>query len=130
MGEKMNLVAITGSLGRDVEMRTTQTGKQVANFSVAVSDGWGENKRTEWINIVAWDKLAELCSNYLHKGSKVLVVGKYQSRQWEDKDGNKRTAVDVVARDIEFLSPKHDEQKNYSGSTGDDVPIDDGSVPF
>jgi single-strand DNA-binding protein len=119
----MNLVAITGSLGRDVEIRTTQTGKSVANFSVAVSDGWGENKKTEWINIVAWDKLAELCGNYLHKGSKVLVVGKYQSRQWEDKDGNKRTAVDVVARDIEFLSPKHDEQKGYSGSTGEDIPF-------
>jgi single-strand DNA-binding protein len=123
----MNIVAITGSLGRDVEIRTTQTGKPVANFSVAVSDGWGENKKTEWINIVAWDKLAELCSNYLHKGSKVLVVGKYQSRQWEDKDGNKRTAVDVVARDIEFLSPKHDEQKGYpvgdAAGVGEDIPF-------
>lgn len=101
----MNKVIIVGRLTRDPEVRYTQTGKAVASFSVAVDTGFGENKRTDFIPIVVWDKLAEVCGNNLTKGRRVLVEGRLQIRDYE-KDGQKRRAADVVAQNIEFLDSK------------------------
>jgi single-strand DNA-binding protein len=101
----MNKVIIVGRLTRDPEVRYTQTGKAVASFSVAVDTGFGENKRADFIPVVVWDKLAEVCGNNLTKGRRVLVEGRLQIRDYE-KDGQKRRAADVVAQNIEFLDTK------------------------
>jgi len=109
----MNKVILVGRLTRDPEVRYTQTGKAVASFSVAVDTGFGENKRADFIPIVVWDKLAEVCGNNLTKGRRVLVEGRLQIREYE-KDGQKRRAAEVVAQNIEFLDTK---QAVGAGST-------------
>lgn len=109
----MNKVIIVGRLTRDPEVRYTQTGKAVASFSVAVDTGFGENKRADFIPVVVWDKLAEVCGNNLTKGRRVLVEGRLQIRDYE-KDGQKRRAAEVVAQNIEFLDTK---QSVGNGST-------------
>lgn len=112
----MNKVIIVGRLTRDPEVRYTQTGKAVASFSVAVDTGYGENKRADFIPVVVWDKLAEVCGNNLTKGRRVLVEGRLQIRDYE-KDGQKRRAADVVAQNIEFLDTKQAAGSN-SSTTG------------
>jgi len=110
----MNKVIIVGRLIRDPEVRYTQTGKAVASFSVAVDSGFGDNKRADFIPVVVWDKLAEVCGNNLTKGRRVLVEGRLQIRDYQDKDGQKRRAAEVIAQNIEFLDTK---QSVGSGST-------------
>ncbi|MDP3046301.1 MAG: single-stranded DNA-binding protein [Chloroflexota bacterium] len=107
----LNKVMIIGNVGRDPEMRYTPDGKANAKFSVAVSRVWtnpeGEKKEeTEWFTVVAWDKLAETCGNYITKGQKVYVEGRLQTRTWEGQDGLKHKTSDLVARDVIFLSPR------------------------
>jgi len=108
----INKVILIGRLGRDPEVRYTPDGTAVATFSIATSDEWsdkssGEKKeRTEWHRIVAWRKLAEICGEYLSKGRQVYIEGKLQTREWQDKDGNKRTTTEVVASDMQMLGPR------------------------
>jgi single-strand DNA-binding protein len=99
----VNKVILVGRLGRDPEIRYTTGGQAVANFSMATDESYkdrnGERqKRTEWHKIVAWRKLAEFSQQYLKKGSMIYVEGKIQSREWQDKEGQKRTTVEIVAR--------------------------------
>lgn len=108
----MNRWTGTGRLGKDVELRYTQSGKAFATFSLAVDDGYGENKKTYWLSVVVWDKLAERCANALRKGSKVLVEGKLTTRTYE-KDGKKNTAWDIVGFSVEFLDPKQQGQVQF-----------------
>jgi single-strand DNA-binding protein len=97
-------VTVIGTLGKDPELRSTGSGKRVASFSVAVDQGYGENKKTEWVNIIAWEKLAELAEKYLKKGKTIAVSGTLQTSSWEDKaTGQKRYKTEVVARDITFM---------------------------
>lgn len=115
----MNKVIIVGRLTRDPEVRYTQTGKAVASFSVAVYTGYGANKRADFIPVVVWDKLAEICGNNLTKGRRVLVEGRLQICDYE-KDGQKRRAADVVTQNVEFLdskSPVQTEKKDPSDPT-------------
>lgn len=107
----MNHVFLTGNLTRDPELRSTSTGVPVCNFSIAVNrrfkDAQG-NQETDFFNVVAWRQLAELCSRYLAKGRKVAIFGSIQTRSYEDKNGGgKRTAFDIVADEVEFLSAAH-----------------------
>ena len=111
----MNKVIIVGRLTRDPEVRYTQTGKAVASFSVAVDTGHGENKRADFIPVVVWEKLAEVCGNNLTKGRRVLVEGRLQIRDYE-KDGQKRRAADVVAQNIEFLDSKNPSSNTAASS--------------
>lgn len=103
-------IIIVGNLGRDPEMRYTPAGKAVTSFSVAVSDGFGENKKTIWFRVSAWEKQAETCNQYLKKGSRVLVEGRLQAdeagnpRQWADQSGEKRASYEVTAVTVRFLS--------------------------
>jgi len=104
----LNKVQIIGNLGRDPEMRHTPSGKPVANFTVAVGrvgrDQAGErSEETEWFRVVAWEKLAETCGQYLKKGSKVYLEGRLQSRTYTDKDGVERTSVEVIASELLML---------------------------
>ena len=100
----MNKAILVGNLTRDPEVRYTGTGKAVATFSLAVSTGYGDNKRTDFIPIVTWDKLAEICGNNLTKGRRILVEGRLQLRDYETKEGEKRRVAEVIAQNIEFLS--------------------------
>jgi single-strand DNA-binding protein len=121
-------IIIAGRLGRDPELRHTPSeGTPVCNFSVAVDKYVsGGEKATDWFRVIAWKKLAETCASYLTKGKAVLVEGRLQIREYEDKGGEKRTAVEIVASSVQFLSPKND--------TGHAAPADtefgDDDVPF
>jgi len=104
MASFLNKVMIIGNVGRDPEMSYTPNGNAVTKFSVAVNRFYntqdGQRKEeTEWFNVVAWNKLAELCDNYVTKGQKVYVEGRFQSRSWQSPDGQKHKAFDIVARD-------------------------------
>ena len=104
----MNKVFLIGNLTRDPEMRSTQSGIPVCNFSIAVNRRYRNQQtgqqETDFLNIVAWRQLAELCSRYLTKGRKVAVTGSIQTRSYEAQDGSKRTAFDIVADEVEFLN--------------------------
>jgi single-strand DNA-binding protein len=105
----INKAILIGRLGSDPEVRYTPSGVAVANFSIATSEEWkdkdsGEKReRTEWHRIVAWRKLGEICGEYLSKGRQVYIEGRIQTRDWEDKDGNKRYTTEIVATDVQFL---------------------------
>ena len=122
----MNKVYLIGNLTRDPEIRTTTTGIQVCNFSIAVNrrrraDGVQE---PDFFNIVNWRQLAELCSKYLSKGRKVAVSGSIQTRTYEAQDGSKRNAFDIVADEVEFLS-----SQNASTSSGEYHPAAPAAAP-
>lgn len=104
----VNKVILVGNLGRDPELRYTQSGQAVANFSLATTDRFsskeGERQeRTEWHRIVTWGKTAENCAQYLAKGRSVYVEGRLQTNEWEDKEGQKRRTTEVVAQTVQFL---------------------------
>jgi single-strand DNA-binding protein len=104
----LNKVMLIGNLGKDPEMRYTANGKAVTQFSLAVnrtsSSPEGERRdETEWFDIVAWDRLAELCSQFLQKGRKAYVEGRLHTRSWEGQDGQKRYRTEVVANTVLFL---------------------------
>ncbi|HEU5348320.1 MAG TPA: single-stranded DNA-binding protein [Ktedonobacterales bacterium] len=130
----LNKIMLIGNLGRDPELSYTPSGKAITKFSLAVSrrrrDESGEQREeTTWFNVVAWERLAETCNNYLQKGSKVYIEGRMTSRKYTDKDGIERTVWDVVASDMEMLTPRGGAGGAGGGSGyGDDVGPDD--VPF
>jgi single-strand DNA-binding protein len=109
----MNKVMLIGNVGREPEMTYTPSGSAVTKFSLAVSrrrknKETGENdSETTWFNIVAWERLAETCSSYVHKGSKIYVEGRLVMREYTDKEGAKRTAVDIVISEMELLDPRN-----------------------
>jgi single-strand DNA-binding protein len=111
MSGSVNKVILIGRLGKDPEVKYTPSGAPVAKFSLATDevfkDRSGEQqKHTEWHNIVAWNKLAEICGEYLTKGKQVYIEGSIRSRQWEDQAGNKRTAYEIIARTMQMLGSK------------------------
>jgi single-strand DNA-binding protein len=110
----LNKIMLIGNLGKDPEMNVTGDGIPYTRFSLAVNwrtkNAQGERQEeTDWFNVVAWRQLAELCHTYLHKGSKVYLEGRVQQRKYTDKNGVERTAFDVIANDVEFLTPKQQE---------------------
>ena len=109
----VNKVILVGRLGRDPETRYTGGGQAVANFSVATDETYkdrnGERqKRTEWHKIVVWGKQAEIAQQYLKKGSLIFIEGRIQSREWQDKEGQKRTSFEIVASNFRMLGGKGD----------------------
>jgi single-strand DNA-binding protein len=115
----LNKIMLIGNLGRDPEMNYTPSGVAVTKFSLAVSRTYkassGEKRdETEWFNIVAWNKLAETCNTYLRKGNKVYIEGRLTTRKYTDKNGVERTAIDVIANEMEMLTPK---SQGSSGSS-------------
>ena len=107
----INKVILIGNLGADPEMRFTQNGAPVASFTVATTEKWKDKdgqvqEQTEWHRIVAWQRLAEICGEYLAKGSRVYIEGKLQTRKWKDQSGNDRYTTEIVAREMKMLSPK------------------------
>ena len=129
MAKSVNQVILLGRLTRDVELRTTTSGKNVASFSLAVDKG-GNQEGADFFDITAWDKLAELLDKYTSKGSKVLVQGRLTQDMWE-QDGQKRSKVSVTANDVTFLDSKSEgTQKDTVLEDIDDKPIDLSQIPF
>jgi single-strand DNA-binding protein len=137
----MNKVHLIGNLTKDVELKTTQSGKQVCRFSIAVNRRFGNadgEKVTDFLNIVVWGKLAENCDKFLSKGKKVCVVGELQNRSWEDDKGVKHVSTEIVADEVEFLTPIDKSQHNENdgsatrpGSQQTEMkPITDDDLPF
>lgn len=134
----LNRCIIMGRLTRDPELRRTQAGKAVTSVTLAVDrDFKGQNgeKETDFIDIVAWSNIAEFVSNYFKKGDMAIVSGRLQSRRWEDRDGNKRTAIEIVAENIYFCGPKKSQQEQNFNQLADAVDKfqeieDQGNLPF
>ncbi len=104
----LNKVMLIGNLGADPEVRSTGSGQSVATMRMATTEHWTDKtgqkaEKTEWHRVIAWGKQAELCKEYLTKGRQIYVDGKLQTREWTDKDGNKRWTTEVVATRVLFL---------------------------
>ena len=136
----VNKVILVGNLGRDPELRYTKNGQAVANFSVATSESWnsrdgsGREERTEWHRVVAWAKTAELCAQYLSKGRTVYVEGSLRTREWEDREGNKRQTTEVHAQTVQFIggrggAGRGGETQRSEAGLGDPSPSED-DIPF
>lgn len=119
----MNKVMLIGHVGKEPEMSYTPSGSAVTKFSLAVSRRWkdkesGEMKdETTWFNIVAWERLAETCNQYVHKGDKLFVEGRFNIRDYTDKDNIQRRIFDVIISDMEMLTPKGTGSRGDSSST-------------
>ena len=133
----VNKCIFIGNLGRDPEMRYMDDGTACANFSVAVTEKWkskdgGQQEKTEWVRVCAWRRLAEICGEYLSKGSQVYVEGKMQTRQWE-KDGVTRYTTEIVAHTVQFLGGRGGQQQASQASPQQQsAPVEppDDDIPF
>jgi len=138
MPAELNKVFLIGNLTRDPELRYTGSGKAVCNFDLAVNQSYKDastneaKKETLFIRISVWNKMAELCAEYLKKGSKVLVEGRLRMDRWESTDGKPRTRIDVQAQRVQFLDPKAapgepapevPEEPEESQAVDDDIPF-------
>lgn len=124
MSGSLNKVMLIGHLGKDPEMRFTPSGKAVTNFTMATNEVWldqsGEKQeRTEWHRVVTWGKLAENCAKLLSKGKQIYIEGRIQTRQWDDKDGNKRYTTEIVANQMQLLSSMDSQGPRTSGASED-----------
>lgn len=123
----INKVILIGNLGKDPEVRYSQSGTAIASFSVATTETWkkqdgGKEEQTEWHRIVAFGRLGEICGEYLSKGSKVFIEGRLQTRKWDDRDGNTRYTTEIVAREMKMLSPRGGEGGGGGGQSSYDEP--------
>jgi single-strand DNA-binding protein len=122
----MNQVMLVGRLGKDPEVKYTQNGKAVCNFSMATNNPKGN--KPDWHNIIVWEKQAEACAQYLSKGSQVAVMGKLQTRSWEDQQGVTKYATEVVAFQCEFMQGPKDggqqqQRPQQPQESDDDIPF-------
>ena len=127
----VNKAILIGRLGRDPEVRYTQSGTAVASFTLATNEKWKDKEgnpqeQTEWHKIAAFARLGEICGEYLAKGSLVYIEGRIQTRQWEDQDGNKRYTTEIVAREMKML----DSRGSQSGGGGtEEPPVPEPTIP-
>ena len=140
----LNKVILIGYLGKDPEVKYSQGGAPVATFSMATSESWNKDgqrqERTEWHNIVAWNKLADICKQYLSKGRQVYIEGRIQSREYTDRDGNKRRVTEIIASHMVMLGSRGDGGQRSAepgqkpaAAAGDnfgDAGITDNDIPF
>jgi len=122
MARGINKVILVGNIGKDPETRYMPNGKAVTNFSVATSESWTDRtsgdkqERTEWHNVVLFEKLAEIAAEYLRKGSQVYIEGSLRTRKWQDKEGKDRYTTEIVGRDMQMLGGRG----GAGGSSGGD----------
>ncbi|MBN1945056.1 MAG: single-stranded DNA-binding protein [Bradymonadales bacterium] len=140
----LNKVMLIGRLGRDPELRYTQGNSPVATLNVATSDAWtdrqsGEKKeRTEWHRVVVWGRQAETCEKYLAKGRLVYVEGRLQTREYQDRDSNRRWTTEIIAQRVQFLggaadgrvAPADEPPPPTNGDAGFDEGFSDEEIPF
>jgi|tagenome__1003787_1003787.scaffolds.fasta_scaffold20871043_2 single-strand DNA-binding protein len=133
MARGLNKVLLIGNLGKDPEMKYTPQGTPITNFSMAVSRNWkmpdGEWKEeTEWFRVIAWQKLAEQCNEYLRKGSKVYIEGRLQTREWQTPEGQTRQIVEVVANEMVILDSRQGGPGGSGGYSEDRAPSRAGAA--
>ena len=140
----VNKVILVGNLGRDAELRATPGGTSVSTFSIATTETWNDKssgqkqEKTEWHRVVVWGRQADVLNEYLVKGKQVYVEGKLQTRQWDDKDGNKKYTTEIKADRITLLGGGggggRSMDRGTSGPSGGDEPpmepITDDDIPF
>lgn len=148
----LNVVAIMGRLAADPQLRQTTTGKNVASFRIACDRGRRDangQSQADWLDVVAWDRTAEFVCKYFQKGSLIAIDGRLQSRSYQDKNGNNRTAIEIVANNVNFAAPKSANgaptaapaprpaaqaapAPSYSAGSNDDFALieDEGDLPF
>jgi single-strand DNA-binding protein len=128
----VNKVILIGNVGTDPELKYTTNGTAVSNFSVATNETWMDKntnerqEKTEWHRIVAWGRLAEICNQYLKKGSKVYIEGRLQTRSWEGQDGQKRYTTEIVAGEMQMLGSREDSGGGGFGQQSGGAPSGDG----
>ncbi|MBI5599271.1 MAG: single-stranded DNA-binding protein [Deltaproteobacteria bacterium] len=137
----VNKVILVGNLGADPEIRYSPSGVAVGNFRIATSENWTnkagqKENRTEWHRIVTFGKLAEICGEYLNKGKQVYIEGRIQTRQWQDKDGNKRYTTEVVANTMQMLGSAGDRPAAVEAPSSEPLaaeeppPTETDDIPF
>ena len=129
----LNHIIIHGRVVRDPELRKTNAGKSVATFTVAVdrdSKKQDGTRETDFIDVVAWEKLGEFAKSYLPKGKECVIQGRLQSRKWQDKDGKNRVAWELLASKAEFCGSANDAQRPVSVQDFPVIPDDDSDIPF
>ena len=132
----INKVILMGRLTRDPEMRHTNSGTPVTTFSIAIDNGYGDNKRTDFVNCLAWNKTAEFVTKYFTKGKMIIVIGRISTRSWETQDGKRAYATEVVAKEVSFGEMKSSQQTATQPPMQDDdddfTPLDeeDDDLPF
>jgi single-strand DNA-binding protein len=135
MSRGLNKVMLIGNLGRDPEMRYTPSGRPVTTFSLATSRSWktsdGERRNeTEWFNIVAWGSLAEICNQFLKKGTQVYIEGRLQTRRWEDDSGGKHNTTEVVAKEMVMLGDRKRNDHDQDQENEEPNPEEEDEFPF
>lgn len=126
----INQVVLMGRLTRDIELRHTGTGTPVCNFTIAIDNGYGDNKRTDFIGCLAWNKTAEFAHSYFQKGQMIIVIGRLQTRTWEGKDGKKNYVTEVVAHEVKFGESKKTQDKQEKPEDDFEPVYDDNDLPF
>jgi len=137
----VNKVILVGNLGRDPEVRATPSGQSVCNFSLATTERYTDRSgqqrdQTEWHNVVAWGKTADICGQYLKKGRQVYIEGRLVTRQYEAKDGTgKRYRTEIVAQRVQFLGGRaagaaDDGSPDFASVPDNPPPMDDDDIPF
>ena len=132
----VNKVTLVGNVGKDPELKYTQSGAAVVNFSVATTERYkdkqGEQQETtEWHNVTAWRQLAEICGKYLHKGKQVYIEGKITTRSYDDRDGNKKYITEIVASEMKMLGGKGDSAAKPQDTGGGGQTFNpDEDIPF
>lgn len=119
MSASVNRITVLGNLGRDPEVHQTQQGRTVVTFPLATHERWvdadgASHQQTQWHNVVVWGKQAEACGTYLHKGRQVYVEGALRSRQYDNANGEPRSIVEIMARQVQFLGGKPESQTGAS----------------
>jgi single-strand DNA-binding protein len=143
MAGDLNRVTIIGRLTRDPELKYIQSGSAVANFSIATNRNYttnsGEKKEeVSYFDCIAWGKMGEILTEYCHKGSRIAVEGRLQQRRWEDKENNKKSKIEIVADNIQFLDSKANSDKAVSSASAEapqqagtnENPFSDDNIPF
>lgn len=134
----LNKVMVIGNIGMDPELKYTQSGQAILRMRMAVNESWKDRdgqkqERTEWATVIMWGKRAEGLAPHLGKGDRVYIEGRMQTRDWEDKDGNRRTTTEIVAHELLFLGGKRGDgqrsaQSQQRSAPADDFPADDGGA--
>ncbi len=135
----VNKAILIGRLGADPEVRYTPAGDAVATFNLATNEVWRDAEgnlkdKTEWHRVVVWRRLAEICGDYLKKGSHVYVEGRLTTRKWTDKDGHQRTTTEIIGTRMQMLDTKEPERKIISEDIEENIPpeapLSEGDIPF
>jgi single-strand DNA-binding protein len=139
MAKDLNQCNFIGRLGADPDVKFNQAGTAIANFRIAVNGNYKSNgelvKKTTWVPIVCFGRLAEICGKYLEKGKQVFISGEFSVRSWDDQDGNKRYMTEINARDVQFLGGSRGGASNNPASGGSGFyepppPTGDDDIPF